>query len=182
MSFGFSNPVKATTQIVVFEQVKSALIAALPESFHEGNVLWSLDPDPDAIVHRLKGLTAALTPLEGQFDQAALDGAAQQVCIEQTGIMIWVWSKQRTDRINDATGLLFGLNDSDARALFELKRKLLKTFTGKMLTDPADGQNILCELMLPQRASTPQFANYDRNLKAADFSLAFSTVFEWDLT
>lgn len=174
----FLSPVKPTDQATVLEMVGAAMMMDVTV-FNADNVIYMLDPEPpEYIVH---DLICTISPTEGNFEQEPLGGGGEFVCIEQTGVLVAVWTRQMTDKVGEARHLLFGLDNDKTRALLILKRKILKSLTGRMLTDPQDGQPILTEHMLPLYSHVPRFGNWERQENMADLAIGFSTPFLWDL-
>ena len=162
----------ATTQVDVLEAVISRLISQLTE-LKASNCYLSLEPYPDErITHPL---CCIVSPMGGVYDATVFEGAGSNSLIENSGVIVSVWSNLKLDQSGHAERVL---NDA-ARGLIVLKRKILMALTGHDLLD-SDGNQILVALMAPRQAEHPQKGVMKDNLTG--FSLMFSTDFEWDLS
>lgn len=179
MSGFLSENWKPTNQIKILEMVKSVLITELADSdFTDKTVFLTLDPDPEASTRDNVFMT--ISPNDGQFDQGELEGGGQEMCLENSAVIIAVYSKKQLDRIGEHEHILLGEGDgTKTRSILDLKRRILQIFTNRMLEDSADDTPILVNHMQPVHATRPQV---NRQMNKADLGLIFSTDFVWDLT
>lgn len=173
-------PTKPTTQDVILIAIKQRLTEGLPSVFNADNVRLTLDPDPPS-TSKSPPVVGTITPLNGTFPDEFGGEGGDEVLIEQSGVLIAIWSRQNTDQTGKADEILLGLGSDKTRSMLRLKREMLRLFAGHMLKDPSDGQPILTAHMQPTYANTPRFDNDDRVGRYADVAVGFTTEFLWNL-
>lgn len=170
---------KPTTQKQVLETVRSVLIAELNDTrLTEKSVFMTLEPNPE--VSERDDIFITISPGDGQFEQDGLEGAGQDLCIENGSVILAVYTRQQLDKLGEHERILLGENNGHkARSILDIKRRLLQIFTDRMLHDGNEDNPILVNRMQPVHATKPQAIP---QLRRADLGLIFTTDFAWDLS
>lgn len=176
MSGMFANAGFPTDQVTVLNAVVALLQASVVMLSGNNTCFLSMHTDP--IESQRQNLYASVAPMSGQYDEGIFAGAARisgqsSGVLEQTGVIVTVFSQMRLDRPDADSKML----TDETRGLLALKRQILSALSGRQLQD-ADGNNILTTVMRPINASHPGRAAEETGA----FSVAFSTDFVWDLS
>lgn len=161
----------STTQTDVLSAVVTRLRAEVTELANESTCFVSDYPYPPPNV--ANDLFATVSPVDGRFDEAQQIGAGNESVIEETGIVVTVFSRVKLDRVGKTEFLL----QDATRGLLPLKRKILKALASHRLVND-DDEELLVNYMHAMQGSAPRF---DPDLKLGVMSLHFKTDFEWDL-
>lgn len=162
-----------TTQEAVLDAVVARIRSEIDELGNDSTCFVSdyPDPTPSGVV---SNLFAIVSPTDGQFGEEEQVGAGAEQVIENTGVVVTVYSTMRLDR----PGRIENLLKDDTRGMLPLKQKLLKALASHNLLD-ANGNTILVNYMHAGRSTAPRF---DREKNMGVMSLHFHTDFEWDLS
>lgn len=161
-----------TDQVTVLTAVVGRLIDQVSE-FNPANCFLSLETEPD---FRLSHpLCCLVSPMGGQFEHDVFVGGGMDAVIEDSGVIVSVWSNLKRDQRGHAGRVLA----DQSRGLLILKGRILAALAGHDLAD-GDGNQLLVNLMAPRQSQHPQTGVQVDQLTG--FSLMFATDFEWDLT
>lgn len=154
--------------ITLLSAVVDRLRAAL--TLDESACFLSLDPHVK--LHSPADLTYVVSPLSGSFNGAMIDGGGDQQVTTETGFTVTIRSYQQLDEAGH-----------DAATLTDTSLGVLQACTQVLqaLTtwEPKDGDGN--ELLRDQMAPTGYEFGKDGRDKMF-LTLAFSTVFDWDLS
>lgn len=170
-----ANPV-ATDQSTVLQAVVNRLIARLGVAYglNSSNCFMSVEPEIVEIP-RSHNFAVTVCPVEAQFDQGALDGAGEYLCIEQAGVIVTPHTAIKLDRVEDFTAAL----TNATRGLLGMKKAILKAMKTSDRLQDGSGNELLVNLSQPERASMPV---YNPQTSLSRLSVTFSTDFQWDLS
>lgn len=157
------------SQETVLNAVVARIIAAIPTKFNASNCFVSLKPVPVPIPTHDIFCTVGVA--DSQFDQSIIEGAGQNACAEDAGVVVTVGTRIRLDQLSHHK---MALTDS-SRGLLPLKRLVLKALVAHDLLTGSD--TFLRNLMMPLSSS---FGSADRD-NVCWCSITFSTDFDWDL-
>lgn len=150
-----------------------AVADRLVESIEEAtrsSVMVSFYPEPPPGIS--KNLFILVSPMEGTFDSDAFEGGAEYVCIEQTGVVVTVYSSYKGRSADDAAELT-----DPRRGLLEWKQRVIRALAGH---DLSTGRDLpLTSLMEPLQSGRPEFAADGRHMS---LMVTFSLDIHWQLT
>lgn len=156
-----------TDQLTLLNAVVAQLVDQL--SLNAETCFISDDPVPE---YWPGDPTITVTTVDGTFPEGFLAGGGVNTAAEYTGIAVNVFTRNMLDEAGHAQQI--------TATLLTLKLQVLKALT---MFDPTndDGNNILRNLMAPERSVRIQETEIDGN-RAHFFSLVFTTDFDWDLS
>jgi hypothetical protein len=169
-----SNPV-ATDHVTVLEAVARRLRDEVDE-FNESTCIVTANPPRDIPPNINHNVFCTVSPTDGNYDESAFVGGAENSLIEEAGVMIVLMSSVKLDRVGHNSEILA----HESRGLLQIKAKILKTLTGHQLKDTS-GNWLLTEYMRPIRSESPQ-SGEDSGRDIGDLAIVFATPFLWDLT
>lgn len=170
MGSGFTATGISTSQSDVLAGVVTLLKAQFSDWDAEA-IYWTDTPTP--IVDHNLDLFIQVSPGGGSFNQGILMGGPRA---EETGLFgVTIWRRSVVDNAGRSQESLF----NPSEGLLELKRRVLKALTGKMLTDD-EGRYIATGTITPQQALEPDTGATDPPLDR--LAMYFQVPFDWDLS
>lgn len=169
-----ANPIP-TDHATVLQAVVDRLIDQLEDVGVSGKTCFIADEPEIVETPSADNLFITVCPIDSQFDEGALVGAAENLCIEESGVLVSIHSAMDLDRVEHAKAVL----TNSQRGLLVIKQRILKALTGHRLVD-GGGNELLVNLIHPMRAQNLVPRNDRTRLKRV--SLMFSTDFQWDLS
>ena len=150
-----------------------SVVDRLVDSIEEATpstVIVSMQPEPPQNVS--KNLFLIVSPMEGTFDVDAFEGGAENVCIEQTGVVVTIYSAYKGRRGEEANDMV-----DPRRGMLEWKRRVISALAGY---DASAGRDLpLTSLMEPLQSGRPEEAMDGRH---ASLMITFSLDIHWELT
>lgn len=158
------------SQATVLDAVVARLISQIPD-FNAANCFISAVPSPE--LQNAHNLFCTVWVTEGKFDESIIEGAGQEACAENAGVLVTVSNKVKLDQKHHHKMIL----EEASRGLLVLKRLILKALVVHDLATGSD--TFLRNLTMP--TSSPQ-PGYDEKAGVAWLPIVFSTDFDWDLS
>lgn len=162
-----------TDQGAVLLAIRDRLIDQLAPDFNNSTCYLSMKPVPPVTPSSVHNIFCTIAPDNGTFNEGVFEGAGEDHVEEDGGVIISVFSRIKTDRVEHATE---ALTNATRGLLSVWKKRVLKAISGQNLQD-ADGNEIFDNLPMPRISNIPNLADDE----LVGFSLSFDTDFDWDL-
>lgn len=157
-----------TTQAGILEAVREILLQSV-DGLTEKNCFVTLYPDPQGGF--TDDLFCTISPADSVFPEGLQVGGAQFTCMEETGIIVKISTRIRTDRAPQQIEALV----SPQRGILWLKWQLLRALVG---ADPTvNGNQVVRQLLWARRCTAPRIED-----QYVSIELDFGVSFDWDLT